>query len=513
MPVVYYRIFSPVKNVIILLKVCCMSLYKSCLFISFLLLSDFLLAQNYQALHGSSYAGSLSPGNNPASIVHVPYAWDITPFSVQLKQSTNAYTIKNYSLLSSPNNITIDAVNGIKKRFVFTNQDVHLLNARFSLNTKSAIAFGANLRSYMYGTSSESNYQDTSYSLADYLAINLQHIPLSAQSAGSAWAELYGSYAHTIIDDGYRLLNAGVTLKVNKSLAGGYGRTQGVQYVQDPGADGVMGYLLTQGNLQYGYSSNVDLIDSNKTSTENRKAFLKNTYAGVSADVGIEYILLSTDDEAEDNDYAYNTRIGVSIMDIGSSKYQHSSKSRYAIAGKEGITDTLLENKFNSVRNLDDFNDSLASIAGYITGLAGDFVIYKPTRLVINVDQHLANNFFINAEITVPLIPLAAKNSLYIKDMNLLALTPRWETKKFGAYLPVLMNTRQQVWVGGAFRAGPLLLGTHNLANLFSKNSMQNGGAYLALTIRPGKNHDRQREASNGKLSKQQERNLNCPKF
>lgn len=97
--------------------------------------------------------------------------------------------------------------------------------------------------------------------------------------------------------------------------------------------------------------------------------------------------------------------------------------------------------------------------------------------------------------------------------MNLLALTPRWETKRFGAYLPVLMNTRKQVWAGGAFRAGPLLLGTHNLANLFSKNSFQNGGLYLALTIRPGKNHDRQREASNGKLNKQQERNLNCPKF
>ncbi len=488
-----------------------MPLYKNFFLLPCLLLCNFLMAQNYQAIHGSSYAGSLGAANNPASIVHVPFAWDITPLSVQLKQSTNAYQIKKYSLLSSPNNIKINATNGIKKRFVFTNQDIHLLNARFALNEKSAIAFGANFRSYSYATSNKSNYQDISYSLADYLKINLDHIPLSAQAAGSAWAEVYGSYARTIIDDGYHLLNAGVTLKINKSLAGGYARTQGVQYIQNPGANGVMGYLLRQGSLQYGYSSNIDLIDSNQTSAVNRKAFLKNTYTGFSADVGIEYVLLPQDEE-EGDDYSYSTKIGVSIMDIGSTKYKHSSKSRYAVAGKEGITDTLLENKFNPVRSVDDFNDSLATIAALTTGLGGDFVIYLPTRLIINVDQHLVDNFFVNAELTLPLISLA-KNSLYLKDMNLLALTPRWETKHFAAYLPVLMNTRQQVWVGGAFRAGPVLLGTHNLANLFSKNSFQNGGLYLAVTIRPGKNRDRQREASNGKLTKQQEKNLNCPKF
>ena len=31
-------------------------------------------SQNYQAVHGSSYAGSLGVTNNPASIVHVPYS-------------------------------------------------------------------------------------------------------------------------------------------------------------------------------------------------------------------------------------------------------------------------------------------------------------------------------------------------------------------------------------------------------------------------------------------------------
>ena len=60
-----------------------------------LLLFSSLTAQNYHAINGSSYAGSLAPASNPASIVHVPYAWDISPLSVQLKHSTNAIKINN----------------------------------------------------------------------------------------------------------------------------------------------------------------------------------------------------------------------------------------------------------------------------------------------------------------------------------------------------------------------------------------------------------------------------------
>src|SRR5664279_2212204 len=100
---------------------------KNYLFFLFLLLINFCMGQNYQAINGSPYAGSLSPGNNPASIVYVPYSWDITPFSVQLKQSTNAFKIGKYSWLTSPNNAEVAVENGIKKRFVFANQDIHLL--------------------------------------------------------------------------------------------------------------------------------------------------------------------------------------------------------------------------------------------------------------------------------------------------------------------------------------------------------------------------------------------------
>jgi len=68
----------------------------------------------------------------------------------------------------------------------------------------------------------------------------------------------------------------------------------------------------------------------------------------------------------------------------------------------------------------------------------------------------------------------------------MLTLTPRWEKKRLGAYLPVQVTTDGRFWIGGAFKAGPLLMGVHNWANVFSKSKMQNGGFYIALVIRPG---------------------------
>lgn len=488
---------------------------RNYLLIAGLLLYNCSIAQNYQAINGSRYAGSLSSSNNPAGIIYVPYSWDITPFAVQLKHSTNTFKINNFSLLSKPDKIKFAAVNGVEKRFLYANQDIRLLNTRIRLHDKAAIAFGANIRNYVYTSSSKSNWQDTAFSLADYLKINLDHRPLSADAAGSTWAELYASYAQTIFDDGYKVFNAGITVQLNRSIAGLYGKLNNANY-----ATAIVNkpiYLLTTGSLQYGYSANVDNVDSNKTANANARAILQNNSYSLGADIGFEYIFrternIRLDDDQQD-DFAYNTKIGISLMDLGSNKFGHGRMSSLAIAGLPGITDTLLENKFNSFLSVNNFNDSLASISTSFSALNGNFFIYKPTRLVINIDKHIADDFYLNAELTIPILPTIAKSTLFIRDINLLAITPRWETKTFGAYLPILLNTRQQLWVGAAFKVGPLLLGTHNLANLFGKNTVQSGGLYLAFTIRPGKKQDGKGQNLKDKPSRQSKRKLTCPSF
>lgn len=480
--------------------------------LSFLFVALHGWSQNYHAINGSVYAGSLAPSSNPASIVFVPYSWDITPVALQFKQSTNTFTIKNFSLLSPSGNATAENTYGIKKRFFFANQDLRLLNTRIKLNNISAIAFGANVRSYSYANSGKSDYQDTTLSLRDFQNINLPYRPMSFEGAGAAWWELYATYARTIIDDGYKTVNAAVTLKYNRAIAGAYALGKNINYVPDADTANENGFLLTSGSVQYGYSSNIDRLNGNNSFSQNRIALFQDNSSSVGADLGIEYIFHSTDINSDEDYYDYTTRIGVAVMDIGGHRYNHSSRSRAGNAVKLGINDTILENKFSPVRNIDDFNDSLATISNNLAPLQGDFIIYSPTRLVLNVDKRLQKNFFLNAELTLPLITFA-KNSLIIKDINLLSVTPRWENRTWGAYLPVLVNMRKQVWVGGAFRAGPLLLGVHNLANIFGKNSIQNGGMYLALTIRPGKKNDGESNDKNDPEKRKQLKRVKCVSF
>ena len=134
-----------------------------------ILICTILKAQNYQAINGSSYAGSLGVGNNPATIVNVPYAWDITLFSMQMKQATNAIVVKNYSLLSTPTNVKVAVQPGEKNWFAYGTQDIHLFNTRINLSSKSAIAFGANIRNYFYVTGSKAKYLDSTKTLGEFL--------------------------------------------------------------------------------------------------------------------------------------------------------------------------------------------------------------------------------------------------------------------------------------------------------------------------------------------------------
>src|SRR4051812_8518305 len=160
-----------------------------------------LNAQDYHALHGSPYAGSLGVHNNPASILMTPYKWDLTLFGLQGKSSTNLVTVYNYSLFSNPVNSRYYFNSGEYKRFANVQLNLNLLNARIALGRKAAIAFGANLKSYTNLNTSSYNFIDTLHTTGEFFKINQPNAVYSGELNSSTWAEIYASYARTIIDN------------------------------------------------------------------------------------------------------------------------------------------------------------------------------------------------------------------------------------------------------------------------------------------------------------------------
>ncbi|MBO9564663.1 MAG: hypothetical protein J7621_17935 [Niastella sp.] len=479
-------------------------MFRNLLFITGLLLTHaVVVAQNYHAVNGSSYAGSLGVGNNPASIVNTPFAWDIDIFSVQAKPATNTVTVHNYSFLSSPAKSEYRFDGGYYSRFAQANANVNLLNTRIALGRRAAIAAGINIRNYTSLTSSPYNFIDTLKSARAFFLMNNGNTDYSLEMTNSGWIELFGTYAQTIWDNDQNRLNAGATVRVSRGLAGAHAKLSSGK-VESVIENGQVSYILKDAAARYGYSANFDNWKKAKGSSQNVRDFINNSEGGASFDLGVEFLVkeyVHADfNDNEDRYYDYKWKIGVSLMDIGFNQYKHSLNSRRASGFQGDVHDVDLDTKFKNLDGVRGFNDSLATIVENMSTLSGNFNVINPARLVINVDRYLFDAFYVNADISINLSPLAGDDRLYVRETNMIAVTPRWETRRLGFYMPILYNTEQQLRIGGAVKLGPVLFGIHNWATLFAKDRMQNGGGYLAFIVRAGRNSQAKRD-----------RKLDCP--
>jgi hypothetical protein len=460
-------------------------------------------AQDYHAIEGSPYAGAIGAANNPASIVNVAYPWDITLFSLEEKNTTNAIKLSDFGYLTK-DTIRYTWNNGRFARYAAFNFNMHLLNVRLALGRNQAICFGANIRGYGAVRTGPAFYNDTLKNMNEFFNLN-EGTVYNGNMVTSSWAEGFVTYARTLLDNAYGRLNGGVTLKGMRGISGAYAQLNAGSVDRTIATGSTLTiYDLAAGSGRYGYSSNYDYWKKGQSAIQNLKDFLGHTKPGAAVDMGVEYLVKPqtvTVYGEGDSYYDYDWKIGVSLLDIGFNQYVYGSQSRVLGDPRTDVTDSALNQKFLRISTVAGFNDSMATIVNAFNSIAGEFKIWNPARLVINVDRPLPDHFAINTNVTVNLGGSNRGNRFFTREITLLSVTPRWEVKRLGAYLPVQVTTDGRVWVGGAFKAGPLLMGIDNWADLFTKTRMANGGIYLALVIRPGKG-----------FSFKEEKRYSCPK-
>ena len=457
--------------------------------IIWLILSLSSHAQDYHAVEGSPYAGAIGVANNPASSVNTPYPWDITLFSVQETNTTNALKLTDFGYLTH-DAIHYNWVGGRLARYAAFNFNAHLLNVRLALGRNQAVCFGANIRGYGSVRTGPVNYNDTLKNMNEFFNLN-EGTAYNASMVSSSWVEGFISYGRVLVDNAYGRLNGGITLKGMRGISGAFAQLNGgsVNRTITP-ADPLTIYDLAAGSGRYAYSSNYDYWKNGHSTIQNLKDFLGHTRPGAAVDLGAEYLVkpqtVNVYGEG-DSYYDYDWKIGVSLLDIGYNQYRYGSQSRVIGDPKTNVTDSALNEKFARINSVAGFNDSMSTIVNSFNSIPGVFKVWNPARLVINVDRPLPDHFAVNTNLTLNLGGSNKGQRFFTKDLTLLSVTPRWEVRRLGAYLPVEVTTDGKVWVGGAFKAGPLLMGIDNWSNLFTKTKMANGGIYLALVIRPGR--------------------------
>lgn len=443
--------------------------------------------QHYTAVNGSSYTGSLNVHNNPASIVNVPVKWDLTLFGFQDKHYTNVVDVFKYSLLSNPARSEYLVRQGDFARFGAANANLNLLNGRIGLNKKSAIAFGLNIRSYTDAKTSPYNSVDSLKKFGEFFGLNENNQGMTASLVSSSWAEIYFSYGRTLWENEFLRLNGGITLKANRGLAGIFANITNGRFQRIPATDPVQ-YLVNSAEVNWGYSSNLDRWNPGKGVGGNLGNFLSFTESGASADIGLELLIKPMAPETpatEESYFDYDWKLGLSFLDLGYAQYHFGKYSTAVSSILPNITDQRLDRSFDSTtKTLRNFKDSLSALYQFYGTYEGKYRINHPARMVLNVDRFVMDAFFINAELSVDLSKLPIRDNIRVRDINRLTITPRWETKRKGFYLPLYVNDRNQFWIGGAFRLGPILFGVHNWANIFSKNKITRGGGYFAIILR-----------------------------
>jgi len=436
---------------------------------------NLLHAQSYHAINGSPYTGSTSRFNNPASPINSYYSWEFSPLSFQLSLSSNTIYFDTSA---------IRVRGGLMNHFIHGNTDIGLINGMFKLGPKWAFSGGIRARSYNHYRTQPVNIVDTTSSLFSFLQDNRTTPNIGGYITHNAWLEGDLNVSTLLIANDEGRLSAGVTLQIMKGVSGAYLNLKQVTYQElTNGID--TAYVFTGGSGRFGYSA----LYEPGSSISGFKDVMSKSLSSMGASLGIEYIRFNSqpNDKKENNLLNYNWKLGISIMDIGANRYQYASPSRNFADPKYPITDAYLENTITGANTLPDLVDSVSTLFNTITPLTGNFSISLPTKLILNFDKQIFGPLYLNTNINLNLVSDESPTKWRTREINRIAITPRWENQWLGVYLPFQLTAQGEAWMGAAIKLGPLTVGVHNFEFLkpLSREPNLRGGGYLLLSLHP----------------------------
>ncbi|MDD2793268.1 MAG: hypothetical protein PHD73_08810 [Sediminibacterium sp.] len=449
----------------------------------FLVIPQNGISQHYHALHGSSYAGAASMFNNPASPVNSVHRWDLNLFSFQLANSTNSVSIQN-GRIPALAGASIRITPGTRERWLHQQMDLDLLNAMYKINSRTSLAGGLRIRLYDHIRTSAVNVQDSTNTLKGFLINNRKTEAMQGTGIHSGWIEGNLNFSRVFKENARGKLSGGISLQIMKNISGSFVRANKLSY-QETILPGDTMYSLVDGTGSFGYSANYDATNTNAGTADNIKTVLKQSLSSIGISIGMEYLIYDQEAVTGEGEPApYLWKLGISLMDIGKNAYTNSRYTGQFSNPDQSVTNQELYHKFQSINSARSLRDSMATVFQTVTALPSQFSIAGPSRIILNADRNLGNHFYINAQLSLNLRSTFRFDQLNTRELNLISITPRWETLNWGFYLPVQYNAQGQWWMGAAFKAGPLIAGIHHIG-LLKKDPSLNGGGYIMLSIHP----------------------------
>ncbi len=445
-----------------------------------IIFSTQLFAQEQLGLRFDNYSGINGVTLNPTSNLTSPFRWDINLVAAGVFVENNYGYIGNTSVLnatkadniySAPdlaegfrpneNDLVADYYNNGKKKYGSAVLDV--MGPSFMVNLESGHSFGLFTR-----VRASASIRNIPSHLGYYQVKQVAYeepVDISkGKSAGMGWSEIGVNYAINMpTSDGN--IGFGINLKFLQGYEAYYFKNSTNTSITNSVGDTIS---FPSANFEFAFT------DSN---TEEDNTGLSNNGNGLGIDLGASMVIGS-----DGRDYTW--KFGASIIDIGRINFKNNAQKHvfqtntpFSLAAQdyESITDV---DKGIQKLSQDVLEDSLASRAG------NQFGIWLPAALSLQADYQFIPNLYVNATL-VQRIPMG---KAALQRDNLLAISPRLETRWFGASLPLVLYNYTDFRVGTALRLGYLTLGTDHIGSLFGQQKKFSGADfYVALKINPFK--------------------------
>jgi hypothetical protein len=444
-------------------------------------------AQNFHATNGSAYAGAVGVFNNPASSVNTVYKWDLNIFSFQTTLTSNNIVLTKNT--TNPNsfsgNTKINFKEGSNSYYGHQNLDLNLFNLTYKIDEKHAFSIGFRGRMYNHLKTSSIFASDTITSGYSFFRANRTTPFLQGFMTHNGWIEMNLNYAQVLQETERTRLTGGITLNIAKSLSGFQGKVNKIIFEEFlVPANNDTGYIITQGGVNYTYTSNYDLPNTGTQKTLNQ--IVNNSLTNIGINIGLEYSIydIANSDGNPHTPTNYTWKFGFSLMDLGKNSFNTSIYTGNFYNPINRLTDGVLDAKTSNITSISDVKDSLKTMFTSYDSLPGKFSISRPTRIILNIDKNLGNHFAVNGQLNINFYSTGSYKKILTRELNLLTITPRWETIAWGFFLPIQYTTQGKLWVGAAAKLGPITLGVHNVALRKAINNL-NGGGYLMLSIHP----------------------------
>ena len=428
-----------------------------------LFFSIIINAQDFRGIHSSNFFSLQNINNQPADLVRSENRWQINLFSTDLYLSQDFILGDNnyFDTLLRGNWDNLNYFFNAEKLELFLVGKAILPSVSYKISAKHALALSVNLPAQgVYRTSNSKLFQlfqgiENPEELEDLQDEFFKGVVNQLTEFTLTWSGvIWQNKGHS--------LTAGVNL--NYLVGGGAG------YFDLDGIDLKFG----QDNIDFFDVEVSYAINENLGKTISSGSFDLFGDRGFGMDLGLTYSYLPKDRL----DIPYRFKIGFVANNLGHVKHSSNVES-----GTFRVTaNDIPYSTFEDINSIPELIDTLKDLVDFNETKNDSFSMNLPSTYAMYGDLCLKNNWYLASYLSYLPNHFTNVRNISNRDHWSFGLTPRFENKNWGVFLPLFYNTPDNS-VGLAFKYKFFFLGSSSIiGNLFSKENA-NTSLYFGFNI------------------------------